>query len=95
MIKQWLYILPILLLLLLQSVKSSVQQSNQDLTFIPSLKSTLEIFNGTDECPPCFNCMLPGFECLHFANCSEYDRKCNCPSGFGGDDCKQPRKLNK
>ncbi|GAA5807746.1 hypothetical protein MFLAVUS_001122 [Mucor flavus] len=34
--------------------------------------------------------MLPGFECLHFANCSEYDGKCNCPSGFGGDDCKQP-----
>ncbi|OBZ84945.1 putative ATP-dependent permease [Choanephora cucurbitarum] len=43
-----------------------------------------------DECPPCFNCMLPGFECLHFANCSEYDGKCNCPPGFGGDSCKQP-----
>ncbi|KAI8347182.1 hypothetical protein EDC96DRAFT_427732, partial [Choanephora cucurbitarum] len=34
--------------------------------------------------------MLPGFECLHFANCSEYDGKCNCPPGFGGDSCKQP-----
>ncbi|KAG1452624.1 hypothetical protein G6F46_009699 [Rhizopus delemar] len=34
--------------------------------------------------------MLPGFECLHFANCSEYDGKCNCPPGFGGDDCRQP-----
>ncbi|KAI8887216.1 hypothetical protein K501DRAFT_212304, partial [Backusella circina FSU 941] len=43
-----------------------------------------------DECPPCFNCMLPGFECLHFANCSEYDGKCNCPPGFGGNDCRQP-----
>ncbi|KAI8096551.1 putative ABC transporter [Halteromyces radiatus] len=42
------------------------------------------------ECPACFNCMLPGFECLHFANCSEYNGKCNCPPGFGGDDCKQP-----
>ncbi|KAG2204428.1 hypothetical protein INT47_005219 [Mucor saturninus] len=48
-------------------------------------------FNNTPaECPPCFNCMLPGFECLHFANCSEYDGKCNCPPGFGGNDCKQP-----
>ena len=44
------------------------------------------------ECPPCFNCLLPGFECLHFANCSEYNGKCNCPPGFGGDDCRQPRK---
>ncbi|ORZ12015.1 hypothetical protein BCR42DRAFT_332368 [Absidia repens] len=42
------------------------------------------------ECPACFNCMLPGFECLHFANCSDYNGKCNCPPGFGGDDCKQP-----
>ncbi|KAI8331168.1 ABC transporter [Chlamydoabsidia padenii] len=42
------------------------------------------------DCPACFNCMLPGFECLHFANCSDYNGKCNCPPGFGGDDCKQP-----
>ncbi|KAI9318514.1 hypothetical protein BX666DRAFT_1855871 [Dichotomocladium elegans] len=34
--------------------------------------------------------MLPGFECLHFANCSEYTGKCTCPPGFGGDNCKQP-----
>ncbi|KAI9251063.1 hypothetical protein BY458DRAFT_524198 [Sporodiniella umbellata] len=85
MIKQWLLILP----LLIAVTKPSFQYSH-DLTLIPSLKSTLEIFNSTDDCPPCFNCMLPGFECLHFANCSEYDGKCNCPAGFGGDDCKQP-----
>ncbi|KAG1113620.1 hypothetical protein G6F42_014414 [Rhizopus arrhizus] len=50
------------------------------------------MFAASDDkdCPPCFNCLLPGFECLHFANCSEYDGKCNCPPGFGGDDCKQP-----
>src|SRR4051812_23796068 len=35
-----------------------------------------------DECPPCFNCLLPAFECTHFANCSEYDGKCDCPVGF-------------
>lgn len=52
----------------------------------------IEPLKGKDECPPCFNCMLPGFECLHFANCSEYDGQCNCPPGFGGNDCKQPCK---
>lgn len=47
-------------------------------------------FKDKQECPPCFNCMLPGFECLQFANCTDYDGKCKCPPGFGGDDCKQP-----
>lgn len=60
-------------------------------SYSPIIKSTFDIFDAN--CPPCFNCMLPGFECLHFANCSEYDGKCNCPSGFGGDDCKQPCKV--
>ncbi|CAM0136040.1 FAD-dependent urate hydroxylase, variant 2 [Umbelopsis sp. WA50703] len=46
--------------------------------------------DGDKDCPPCFNCMLPAFECKHFANCSEYDGKCKCPPGFGGDECKQP-----
>ncbi|KAI8393321.1 putative ABC transporter [Radiomyces spectabilis] len=56
-----------------------------------STVNPLAMFDGGDkDCPPCFNCMLPGFECLHFANCSEYNGKCICPPGFGGDDCKQP-----
>ncbi|KAI8978647.1 ABC transporter [Pilobolus umbonatus] len=56
------------------------------------IQSSLTLFNTTPppDCPPCFNCMLPGFECLHFANCSEYNGKCSCPPGYGGDDCKQP-----
>lgn len=60
----------------------------------PYLMTTLPTGDHGDcpECPACFNCMLPGFECLHFANCSDYNGKCNCPPGFGGDDCKQPRK---
>ncbi|CAO3671301.1 unnamed protein product [Umbelopsis vinacea] len=48
------------------------------------------IGDGDKDCPPCFNCMLPAFECKHFANCSEYDGKCKCPPGFGGEECKQP-----
>ncbi|KAI7861733.1 hypothetical protein BDF14DRAFT_1864871 [Spinellus fusiger] len=47
-------------------------------------------FDIPDHCPPCFNCLLPGFDCLHFANCTDYNGKCNCPPGFGGDDCRQP-----
>ncbi|RUO96174.1 hypothetical protein BC936DRAFT_142482 [Jimgerdemannia flammicorona] len=45
------------------------------------------------DCPPCFNCMLPTFQCTHFANCSEYNGKCHCPAGFGGDDCSKPHNC--
>ncbi|CAN6624221.1 hypothetical protein TRVA0_009S03026 [Trichomonascus vanleenenianus] len=43
-----------------------------------------------DECPPCFNCLLPAFECKQFAGCNEFNGRCNCPDGFGGDDCSEP-----
>jgi hypothetical protein len=55
--------------------------------FHPSAKQSpapwyLENFgNGDKDCPPCFNCMLPAFECKHFANCSEYDGKCKVSRG--------------
>ncbi|KAF8439184.1 transporter, ABC superfamily [Terfezia claveryi] len=42
------------------------------------------------DCPPCFNCQLPAFRCAQFANCSNYDGRCECPPGFGGDDCLKP-----
>lgn len=44
--------------------------------------------NGT--CPPCFNCMLPIFECKQFSRCNEFNGRCECIEGFGGDDCSQP-----
>jgi hypothetical protein len=87
--------------LFVNQVKSQ-QQQNQDIGYIdisPNYNNILATspfgtnLKEKDECPPCFNCMLPGFECLHFANCSEYDGKCNCPPGFGGNDCKQPCKF--
>lgn len=34
--------------------------------------------------------MLPAFECTQFANCNEFDGRCECPVGFGGDDCSEP-----
>lgn len=91
MFKQWIF-----LFILVYIIKPTLQQYSEDydLSLSPAMKSTLQIFGdkGNDECPPCFNCMLPGFECLHFANCSQYDGKCSCPPGFGGDDCRQPCK---
>jgi hypothetical protein len=37
-----------------------------------------------------FNCLLPAFECYNGATCDEYNGKCKCPAGFGGDDCLAP-----
>lgn len=38
-----------------------------------------------------FNCNLPIYSCGQFAPCSEYSGKCDCPPGFGGDNCLEPR----
>ncbi|KAH6885968.1 hypothetical protein B0T10DRAFT_563950 [Thelonectria olida] len=46
--------------------------------------------NRPDGCPPCFNCLLPAHTCAQYADCNEYNGKCDCPEGFGGDDCLQP-----
>jgi len=43
-----------------------------------------------DQCPPCFNCMLPAFECKQFSKCNEYNGQCECIEGFGGQDCSEP-----
>jgi hypothetical protein len=39
-----------------------------------------------------FNCMLPAFSCRQFATCNEFTGRCECPEGFGGDDCAEPGK---
>lgn len=85
--------LPLLLLsgfFVVLKVSNAQQQKDIGYIDITPYNPSLTVFGVPEECPPCFNCMLPGFECLHFANCSEYDGKCNCPPGFGGNDCKQP-----
>ncbi|ROT36345.1 ATP-binding cassette sub-family G member 2 [Sodiomyces alkalinus F11] len=41
-------------------------------------------------CPPCFNCLLPAHKCTQFSGCNDYTGKCDCPEGFGGDDCLEP-----
>ena len=45
-----------------------------------------------DKCPPCFNCLLPAFNCGNSGECNEFDGQCRCPPGFGGQDCLTPRK---
>ncbi|KAH8899195.1 hypothetical protein GQ53DRAFT_299949 [Thozetella sp. PMI_491] len=42
------------------------------------------------DCPPCFNCHLPVYSCGQFSPCNEFNGKCDCPPGFGGDDCLEP-----
>ncbi|EKD12648.1 uncharacterized protein L3040_005232 [Drepanopeziza brunnea f. sp. 'multigermtubi'] len=42
------------------------------------------------DCPPCFNCLLPAFTCGQYSECNQFNGKCSCPPGFGGDDCFSP-----
>lgn len=43
-----------------------------------------------DDCPPCFNCLLPDFPCQQFASCDQANGRCHCPEGFTGENCAQP-----
>ncbi|KAG5357915.1 ABC transporter G family member [Yarrowia sp. B02] len=43
-----------------------------------------------DDCPPCFNCLLPDFPCQQFAACDQANGRCHCPEGFTGENCAQP-----
>ncbi|CAB4384530.1 hypothetical protein RhiirA5_476344 [Rhizophagus irregularis] len=60
--------------------------------YFPRPNSSLEIKDEPKqpECPPCFNCHLPVFECSHFTSCNDYNGKCTCLPGFGGEDCSKP-----
>ncbi|CAN3360329.1 hypothetical protein DICA3_D10660 [Diutina catenulata] len=42
------------------------------------------------DCPPCFNCNLPGFECTQFSACNAFTGMCECRPGYGGPDCSEP-----
>lgn len=43
-----------------------------------------------DDCPPCFNCNLPNFECTQFSQCNTFTGMCECRDGYGGLDCSEP-----
>ncbi|KAI1207007.1 uncharacterized protein F4807DRAFT_436661 [Annulohypoxylon truncatum] len=60
-------------------------------TQIDMMRAQLALLDGRpSDCPPCFNCLLPAYECGQYAECNEYNGKCECPAGFGGDDCFEP-----
>ncbi|KAG8859017.1 hypothetical protein FRC20_011911 [Serendipita sp. 405] len=44
-----------------------------------------------EECPPCFNCLLPAYKCGNYGTCNEYDGQCRCPEGWSGNDCLIPQ----
>lgn len=48
-----------------------------------------------EKCPPCFNCLLPAFQCGNAGDCNPYDGQCRCPPGFGGQDCLTPSESGR
>ncbi|CAG7855102.1 ABC transporter G family member ARB_01379 {ECO:0000305} Short=ABC transporter ARB_01379 {ECO:0000305}; Flags: Precursor [Serendipita indica DSM 11827] len=59
-----------------------------DTSSVYSLSSSLI---PKEECPPCFNCLLPRFKCGNYGVCNEYDGQCRCPEGWSGNDCLTPQ----
>ncbi|KAK0387167.1 hypothetical protein NLU13_5480 [Sarocladium strictum] len=66
-------------------------QSNSSFSNADMLRAHYELMDGRPkDCPPCFNCLLPAHHCSQYAGCNEFNGKCDCPPGFGGDDCLNP-----
>ncbi|KAF5017111.1 hypothetical protein F66182_11007, partial [Fusarium sp. NRRL 66182] len=64
---------------------------NSSFTQADQLRAQLALMGDRpDGCPPCFNCLLPAHTCAQYADCNEFNGKCDCPEGFGGDDCLEP-----
>lgn len=78
-----------------QSQQLSSIRSEQVKTIGSSRSSSIPSYSlirpgDDDKCPPCFNCMLPAFNCAQFGECSPSDGQCKCPDGWGGQDCLTP-----
>jgi hypothetical protein len=70
---------------------SGAQKTHRNHTSVDLLDSPFSLYGDRpDGCPPCFNCNLEDFACHQFAPCSKANGKCNCPPGFGGEDCSDP-----
>ncbi|KAL2021651.1 hypothetical protein VTK56DRAFT_7004 [Thermocarpiscus australiensis] len=70
---------------------SCVTSAYKNYSSIDTIRAQLALMEDRPkDCPPCFNCNLPIYSCGQFAPCSEYSGKCNCPAGFGGDNCLEP-----
>ncbi|SCU90923.1 LAME_0E10528g1_1 [Lachancea meyersii CBS 8951] len=74
---------------LLPSLTSALtEQSSKELIF--GSQDLVRTPDDDGKCPPCFNCMLPVFECKQFSRCNSNTGRCECLAGFGGDDCSKP-----
>ena len=71
--------------LLVQSCLTSAQSNFSRV----DLRSQFTILDECN-CPSCFNCRNPSDTCKQFATCDQFNGKCSCPPGFGGDDCSEP-----
>ncbi|CAJ2499778.1 Uu.00g026310.m01.CDS01 [Anthostomella pinea] len=70
---------------------SCLAAAQKNYTQVDMLRAQLALLGDRPgDCPPCFNCLLPAYECGQFADCNTYNGKCDCPAGFGGDDCLEP-----
>ncbi|KAI1198197.1 hypothetical protein F5X97DRAFT_300192 [Nemania serpens] len=70
---------------------SCLVAAQRNYTQVDMMRAQMSLLDDRpSDCPPCFNCLLPAYECGQFADCNEYNGQCECPAGFGGDDCLQP-----
>ncbi|WVQ75296.1 hypothetical protein IAR50_004912 [Cryptococcus sp. DSM 104548] len=71
----------------LASIRDDVSPVDSNSAFVPPRRRPGTTPPG---CPPCFNCLLPAFNCGNGGECNPYDGQCKCPPGFGGQDCLTP-----
>ncbi|KAK9375453.1 uncharacterized protein V1513DRAFT_442998 [Lipomyces chichibuensis] len=76
------------------SVVQCKRSGTQNFTSIPVSNLLDSIHKGAPldsmAADNCFNCLLPSYTCSQYADCRQYDGHCECPPGFGGDDCSVP-----
>ncbi|KAH6853934.1 hypothetical protein B0I37DRAFT_300365 [Chaetomium sp. MPI-CAGE-AT-0009] len=70
---------------------SCVASASNSYSSADMMQAQMALMEGRPkDCPPCFNCNLPINTCGQFAPCNGYNGKCDCPAGFGGDNCLEP-----
>lgn len=75
------------------AVVSGFSQSEQSLIYNKDSQGIFQVSRDkppSKDCPPCFNCNLPDFECTQFSQCNSFTGMCECRPGYGGVDCSEP-----
>lgn len=70
----------------LDKITDFMQKAKHEKSFVNSF----DLQKPSDDCPPCFNCNLPNFECTQFSQCNTFTGMCECRDGYGGMDCSEP-----